>query len=128
MGMRVFSITANVQVAICNSSSSSCLALIGMLFIGHYDRCNLSHGGPYNHKSCLRSSEGNMPLDAQSVGFSSLTTWFQQSTVVSSTIWAIQFPTYTLNRRGFPWIQAKTIVESVYACMELKGRSCASLQ
>ena len=125
--MRGSSVITKLQAVVHNSPSSALIST-GASFLGHWVRGNFNHEGPFHHKSWCMSSEGNSPRDAQSAGFSSLATWFQQSAGVRSIIWATRLPTYTLKRRGFPWIQANTIVESVQACIELDGMSRTFLQ
>lgn len=89
--------TVRLQVVVVfNSSASSGVTSAGKMFLGHLDGSSLSHEGPLHQRSLLRSSEGNMPREAQSAGLSSLTTWPQQLAGTSSIIWATQFPMYTL--------------------------------
>ena len=89
---------------------------------------SLSHLGPSHHKWCSSISEGNMPQEAQSAGFSELITWFQQSGEARSMICATGLPTYTLKRRGLPCNQPSTLVESVQANMDCIATVRTSLQ
>ena len=107
-GMRGTLMTAKLQlyVVVFNSLASSFVTLASKLFLGHSGGSSLSHGGPFHQRSWWISSDGNIPREAQSAGLSLLTTWPQQLAGTSSIIWETRFPTYTLKRRGFPWIQA----------------------
>ena len=120
--MRGFSITAKVKVVVLNSLPSGVI-LDGKLFLDHLD---LSHDGPFHHKTWARRSEGSMPHEAQSASLSLVTTWPQQSVGISSSIWVTRFPMYTLNLPGFSWSQVKTMVEYVYVCT-CRGKSSAFL-
>ena len=81
-----------------------------------------SHWGLCHHSSCCANWEGNLPLEAESAGFSVLWIWRQHLTGIASDISATLFPTNDLKRLGFPcshpnitWlsVQAKILVDGI---------------
>ena len=91
--------------------------------LGHCEASCLSQRCPFHDKGWSSNSKGNNPREAQSDGFSIPSPWFHLSGDMSSTMEDTLFPTYVLNRLGFPVSQFRMIVLSVQACILLRG-SC----
>ena len=53
----------------------------------------LAMGGPFHQSSCLRSSCGSIPLEAQSTGFVHVGTWFHVESGNNVKTLATRFPT-----------------------------------
>ena len=83
--------------------------------------------GPSHQRVWPNSSPGNMPLEALSVWFSKVGTYFQASRGMAFSIVAILFSTNVRNLLGFPSSHASTIVLSHHANTLLMGISRAVL-
>ncbi len=79
--------------------------------------------GPLPPKLMIFKLSRENSLDAQSAGFSTPETCFQQSGGSLSRINKTQFPTYVLKRRGLPVSQVNTMVLCVQAKIEFTGMS-----
>ena len=76
------------------SLSSSGVASVVMLYcLGQFDGESCSHGGPFYHNLCSNSSDGEMPLEPQSAGFSVPMMWSHLSGGIKSTLDETQLPT-----------------------------------
>ena len=85
------------------------------------DSVPYNHWGAFHHISCLPSSEGYRPLEAQSMGLGVPGTWYHWFGGTSSVISAVWFAIKGLNWWGLPCSTLRTIMLSVQVNMLLRG-------